>query len=235
MEVIINGTGGDVTENHYIKNNIPDSQLTNQVVELAKNGTPMITFGNGSSPKVMIIAGTHGNELPAQIAAMKLINNLSTSQIKGTIYIVPFVAPSNTAQNIRFWNGQNLNSVTNVADTPSNQIINKANQLQVNALGDFHSTTPGGVPGKNSIFCTKEPTYESYNIANYISQQSGFALIVYKQAGTEYPGAVEDVSNLAGIPAVTCEVLSPHGVVREGSVNESYSQMMDFLRYKNIV
>ncbi|MGZ7116267.1 MAG: deacylase, partial [Methanobacterium sp.] len=135
----------------------------------------------------------------------------------------------------RLWNGQNLNSVANVVDTPSNQIINKAKQLQVNALGDFHSTQPGGVPGKNSIFCSKEPTYESYNIANYVSQQSGFALIVYKQAGTEYPGAVEDVSNLAGIPAVTCEVLSPHGVVREGSVNESYSQMMDFLRYKNIV
>ncbi|MGZ7109208.1 MAG: hypothetical protein ACXVHW_09585 [Methanobacterium sp.] len=148
MEVIINGTGGDVTENHYIKNNIPDSQLTNQVVELAKNGTPMITFGNGSSPKVMIIAGTHGNELPAQIAAMKLINNLSTSQIKGTIYIVPFVAPSNTAQNIRFWNGQNLNSVTNVADTPSNQIMNKAKQLQSMRLEISILLRPAGFPVK---------------------------------------------------------------------------------------
>ncbi|MGZ7117841.1 MAG: hypothetical protein ACXVHS_10410, partial [Methanobacterium sp.] len=53
MEVIITGTGGDVTKNHYVKNNIIDSQLTNQLVELAKNGTPMITFGNGSDPKVM--------------------------------------------------------------------------------------------------------------------------------------------------------------------------------------
>ena len=235
MEVIVTGTGGDVTKNSNIKNNIPATSLSNQVVELAKSGTPMLTFGNGTGPKVMIIAGIHGNELPAQITAMKMINYLSANQIKGTVYIVPFAAPSSTALNTRLWNGQNLNSVANVAGTPSNQIINKAKQLGVNSLGDFHSTQPGGVPGKNAIFSTKAPTYESYNIANYVSQQSGSALIAYNQAGAEYPGAVEDVSNLAGIPAVTCEVLSSHGTVAAGSVDKSYSQMMAFLKYENII
>lgn len=235
MEVIVTGAGGDVTKNSYIKQNIPASQLSTQVTELAKSGTPMITFGDGSGPNVMITAGVHGNELPAQIAAMKMINYLSNHQIKGTIYIVPFVAPSNTAQNTRLWNGQNLNSVANVAGTPTNQIINKAKTLQLNELGDFHSTQPGGVPGRDSVFCTKNPTYESYNIANYISSQTGSAFIVYNLAGAEYPGAVEDVSNLAGIPAVTCEVLSPHGTVAAGSVDKSYNQMMAFLRYKNVI
>ena len=235
MEVIVTGTGGDVTRNSYIKNNVPSSQITSQVYSLAKSGTPMITFGNGTGPKVMIIAGVHGNELPAQIAAMKMINYLSTHQIKGTIYVVPFVAPSSTAQNTRLWNGKNLNSVANVAGTPTNQIINKAKGLKINDLGDFHSTQPGGVPGKNSVLCTKSPTYESYNIAKYISSQTGSSLIVYSRAGAEYPGAVEDVSNLAGIPAVTCEVLSSHGTVASGSVDKSYSQMMALLRYKSII
>lgn len=235
MEIIVSGTGGDVTRNSYIKNNIPSSQITSQVVSLAKSGTPMVTFGNGTGPKVMIIAGVHGNELPAQIAAVKMINYLNGKSIKGTVYIIPFVAPSSTAQNTRLWNGKNLNSVANVAGTPTNQIINKAKGLKINDLGDFHSTQPGGVPGKNSVLCTKSPTYESYNIAKYISSQTGSSLIVYSKAGAEYPGAVEDVSNLAGIPAVTCEVLSSHGVVASGSVDKSYNQMISLLKYKNIL
>ncbi len=235
MEVIVTGTGGDVTRNSYIKNNVPSSQITSQVYSLAKSGTPMITFGNGTGPKVMIIAGVHGNELPAQIAAMKMINYLNGRSIKGTVYVVPFAAPSSTAQNTRLWNGKNLNSVANVAGTPTNQIINKAKALQVNSLGDFHSTQPGGFPGKNSVFCTKSPAYESYNTAKYVSGQTGSALIAYNQAGAEYPGAVEDVSNLARIPAITGEVLSSHGIVASGSVDKSYSQMMAFLRYKNVI
>jgi hypothetical protein len=195
----------------------------------------MITFGNGTGPKVMIVAGVHGNELPSQIAILRLINYLNGRSIKGTIYIIPFVAPSSTAANTRFWNGKNLNSVANMAGTPTNQIINKAKQLGVNQLGDFHSSQPGGVPGKNSILCTKSPTYESYNIAYYVSRQSGSALIAANRAGVDYPGAVEDVSNLAGIPAVTCEVLSSHGSVASGSVDKSYSQMIAFLRYRGII
>jgi predicted deacylase len=235
MQVIISGTGGTVTKNYYIKKNIPKSQLTNQIVALSKKGTPMITFGDGSGPKVMIVAGVHGNELPSQIAAMRLINYLNGKQIKGTVYIVPFAIPANTAKKARYWKGKNPNSVANVAGTPTNKIVNLAKQLNVDALGDFHSSKPGGVPGRMAVFSTKNPTYESYNIASYISQQTGSALIVYDQAGAEYPGAVEDASNLDGIPAVTCEVLSPHGTVASGSADKSYNQMIALLKYKNII
>ena len=129
MKIIISGTGGTVTNNYYIKKNIPQSQLTSQIIALSKKGTPIIRFGNGSGPKVMIVAGVHGNELPSQIAAMKLINYLNGKHINGTVYIVPFVVPSSTAKNIRYWKGKNLNSVTNVAGTPTNKILNMAKKL----------------------------------------------------------------------------------------------------------
>jgi predicted deacylase len=235
MKVIISGTGGDVTKNSYIKKNIPKSQLTTKIVALSKKGTPMITIGNGSGPRIMIVAGVHGNELPAQIAAVKLANYLNGKKIKGTVYIVPFVVPSNTAKNVRYWKGKNLNSVSNVAGTPTNKILKLANKLKVNVLGDFHSTKPGGVPGKMAVFSTKKPTYESYNIAKYIKKKTGSALIVYTRAGAEYPGALEDASNLARIPAVTCEVLSSHGTVKSGSVTKSYNQMKALLKYKKII
>lgn len=235
MQVIISGTGGDVTKNYYIKNNIPKTQLSSQIVALAKKGTPMITIGNGTGPRVMIVAGVHGNELPAQVAVMRLINYLNGKQIKGTIYIIPFVAPSSTAKSTRFWNGKNLNSIANIGGTPTNKILVLAKQFKVNALGDFHSTKPGGVPGKTSVLYTKIPTYESYNIAKYVSKQTGSALIGDTKAGVAYPGALEDVTNLARIPAVTCEVLSPHGTLKYGSTTKSYTQMLAFLKYKKVI
>ncbi len=235
MKVIISGTGGTVTSNYYIKKNIPQTQLTRQIVALSKKGTPIIRFGNGSGPKVMIVAGVHGNELPSQIAALKLANYLKGKSINGTVYIVPFVVPSNTAKNIRYWKGKNLNRVANVAGTPTNKILNLAKRLNVGVLGDFHSTKPGGVPGKMAVFSSKHPTYKSYIIAKYISKRTGSSLIADNRAGVEYRGALEDTTNLAGIPAVTCEVLSPHGVVKSGSVTKSYNQMIALLKYKKII
>ena len=235
IEVIYSGTGGDITKNSLVYNSIPHTSITDQILAAAKKGTPMVTIGTGSGPKVMIVAGVHGNELPAVIAVMKLINDLSKKSMAGTIYVVPFAIPSNTVAVTRYWNGVNPNHVANQAGTPTNKIITMAKQLKVKALADFHSTQPGGVPGKNSILCTKYPTYESYKIALSISKQTGHSLIYEYQAGASYPGAVEDVCNLAKIPAVTCEVLSAHGTVASGSVTSSYNQMIAFLRYETLI
>ncbi len=231
MEILIPGTGGDVINNSYIREYVPNSSLTSQVFELAKHGTPIIIFGDGSYPRVMISAGIHGHELPAQIASIKLINYLTYTPIKGTVYIVPFVAPSSTAHNIRLWNGMNLNSVANISGTPSNLIVKKAKTLLVIAFGDFHSTQPGAVPGRDSVLCTKIPTYESFIMANYISQKSESELIWEDVAGKSYPGAVEDNANLAGIPTVTCEVLSPHGIATPITIQRSLDQMITLLKY----
>ena len=235
FDVIYTTTGGDISKNKLVYNNIPKSTITNQVISTAKKGTPMVTFGNGNSPKVMIVAGVHGNELPATVAAVKLINYLNSRSIKGTVCVVPFVVPSSTAKSSRFWKGLNLNTVANKAGTPTNQIVKRSKQIKVKALADFHSTQPGGYPGKNSILCTKSPTYESYRIASYISKKTGSSLIYENKAGVSYPGAVEDVSNLAKIPAVTCEVKSAHGTIASGSVTRSYNQMLWFLKYEGVI
>ena len=49
----------------------------------------MIKIGD-MHPKIMIIAGVHGNELPPQIAALWLAEELWGGNINGTVYIIPF-------------------------------------------------------------------------------------------------------------------------------------------------
>ena len=68
-------------------------------------------------------------------------------------------------------------------------------------------------------------------MANHISQDVGSEIISFDYAGSSYKGAIEDVCNLKGVPAVTCEVLCPFANVVSGSVEKSYSQMISFLTY----
>jgi predicted deacylase len=235
IEVVVSGTGGYVTSNSVMDANIPKNEAINRIVAAAVYGTPMVTFGDGTGPRILIVAGVHGNEFPASIAALRLINYLNGKSIKGTVYIIPFAIPYSTSVTSRYWQGENPNGVANIPGTPTNQIINLAQKLNVKAVGDFHSTQPGGVPGQTAALYSLQPTPESSVIASYISGQTGSALIGADQAGVDYPGAVEDVCNLLGIPAVTCEVLSPHGTLAAGSIETSFNQMIAFLNYNNIL
>jgi predicted deacylase len=235
IDIVIGGTGGYVTNNYLINTNIPQTTASYEVVSAATQGTPMLTLGDGNGQKVMIVAGVHGNEIPATIAAMDIISYLNGKSIHGTLYVIPFAIPYNSATLSRYWQGQNPNSVANIPGTITNQILNLARELNVDALGDFHSTQPGGVPGQNAAMYSYSPTYESYVIASYISSHTGSALIGAYQAGVDYPGALEDVCNLASIPAVTCEVRSSHGTVSSGSIEMSFNQMMAFLSYHNLI
>ncbi|MGZ7119661.1 MAG: hypothetical protein ACXVH2_08125 [Methanobacterium sp.] len=131
IDVIVAGTGGYVNNNIIIASYLPQTEETSKIFKTAVSGTPMITFSDGSGPKVMVVAGVHGNELPAQIAAINLINYLNNNPFRGTVYIIPFVIPSSSAVYPRYWNGMNLNSVVNVPGTPTNQILNLAIQLNV--------------------------------------------------------------------------------------------------------
>lgn len=177
--------------------------------------------------------------MSSQVAAMKLINNLNKlekeKRIKGTIYVIPFTAPKATASNVRFFNGKNLNSIANKEGTPTNNIIKFAKTNEIDAAGDFHCSQPGGVPGKNIILGTKYPTAKSAKMAIAISKLTGHPYKNENIAANSYPGALEDNLNLNGIPAVTCEVKSPHGKIASGSISASYKQMIAFLKYnKNI-
>lgn len=234
VDIINHHTGGDIRKNPILTSYLPRTVLTNRILDNARHGTPMITFGDGYGPKVFIVAGVHGNELPANAAAMNLINYLNGKYVKGTIYIVPFAIPKTTSHNTRYWYGKDPNDLANIMGSPTNLMVKKAKKLGVHALGDFHSTQPGGRPGMDSSLCTMKPTFKSYLMAKYIAMKSGSTLIADRVAGKEYPGALEDVCNLMGIPSVTCEVLISKGKLTRSRVNKSILQMLAFLEYNRI-
>lgn len=228
------GTGGDLTKNSVIMNNIDNTTLTQKVLESSKNGTVLLTFGNGNGKKIFINAGVHGNELSSIAAAFKLINtlsNLDQSKINGTIYVICDLCPASAATSTRYFNGVNLNSAASTEGTISNNLIKIAESLNIEILGDYHCTMPGGTPGANTVFGTYAPTSESATIASYISNKCSVSKIIYSYAGVEYTGAVEDVCNLNGIAAVTCEVVTSHGTIASGSLEKSYNMMISLLQY----
>jgi uncharacterized protein len=66
-------------------------------------------------------------------------------------------------------------------------------------------------------------------------QKTEFELISEDLAGKSYPGAVEDNANLAGIPTVTCEVLSPHGIAHPTPHTKVTKSMITLLKYTKTI
>ena len=187
----------------------------------------------------MVIAGIHGNEIPSQIAAINLIHKLvdidKKDRINGTVYVIPFSAPKSTMVNSRFFNGVDLNRVVSLKDSLSNHILNKIKELKIKSVGDFHSTAPNSIPGKEGIFCTMKPSPESFQLGKYIANTIKTELLFYNNAGTAYQGTIEDECNMIGIPAVTCEVLSPNGIADKLTYERSLEQMVSYLSYFGII
>ena len=228
-------SGADVTKNKSIKKNIPHSSLVKKMVKAAKKGTPVIRFKGGNGKTVFITAGVHGNELSSQVAAMKLIAKLKNTPINGTVYVMPFMNPKATAKNVRNYHGVNLNSKANVKGTISYKTVKLIVKFKCSAYGDFHCTKPGGKPGKNVAMGTYSPTPQSAVMAKYIAKKSKVKYLIYKRAGSEYPGALEDMVSLKGIPAVTCEVITPHGKIAKGTPATSLSMMNSFLKFNSLI
>jgi hypothetical protein len=228
-------SGANVLKNKRIKANVPKSALVRKIIKLAKSGTPVIKFKGGKGKVVFITAGCHGNEIPSQVAAMKLIKYLETHYIKGTVYVMPFMNPKGTAANVRDYKGIHLNKKANKKGTISYKTVKLIKKFKCDAYGDFHATRPGGKPGKNLVFGSYKPTKKSATIAKYIAKNAKVKYKIYKRAGVEYPGALEDEVNLKGIPAVTCEVISPHGKIKKGSVSKSLLMMKTLLKYNKII
>ena len=228
-------SGANVLRNQRIKANVPNSALVRKIIRLARYGTPLIKFKGGNGKVVFITAGCHGNEIPPQVAAMKLIQYLQTHSIKGTVYVMPFMNPKGTAANVRDYKGIHLNKLAHKKGTISYKTVQLIKRFRCDAYGDFHSTRPGGKPGKNLVFGSYKPTKKSAAIAKYIANNAKVKYKIYKKAGVEYPGALEDEVNLKRIPAVTCEVLSPHGKIRKGAVSKSLLMMKTLLKYNKIL
>ncbi|MBO7212207.1 MAG: succinylglutamate desuccinylase/aspartoacylase family protein [Methanobrevibacter sp.] len=228
-------SGANVLKNKRIKANVPNSALVRKIIKFAKSGTPVIKFKGGKGKVVFITAGCHGNEIPSQVAAMKLIKYLETHYINGTVYVMPFMNPKGTAANVRDYKGVHLNKKANKKGTISYKTVKLIKKFKCDAYGDFHATRPGGKPGKDLVFGTYKPTKKSATIAKYIAKNAKVKYKIYKKAGVEYPGALEDEVNLKGIPAVTCEVISHHGKIKKGSVSKSLLMMKTLLKYNKIL
>lgn len=225
---------GNIGDNDILKKDISSSISSKILIKIAKKGTPLVQLGNGN-PKVMLIAGVHGNELPPQIALLNLIERLRDSKLNGTVYIIPFAAPAATMNNSRWWDGADLNRAASKEGSITYKILELIQELELDAVADFHSTKIGSNPGRESVFCTKNPCCESHEIAQFITKKTSAELICYNNAGTMYNGALEDECNIWGIPAVTCEVVSENGQITPGSTQKSLMQMESYLRYFKII
>ena len=234
LEIISHESGGFISANRNIFNNIDLSANSKFILNQAIKGTPMVKIGEGF-PTVMLVAGVHGNELAPQIAALKLIDSIFNLELNGTVYIVPFASPKSTMDNSRYFDGIDLNRSTHLPHSITNLILKKAKELNVSAIGDFHSSAPNSNPGKEGVFCTQNPCSNSFLIADFISKKVGSEKIIYPMAGIPFKGALEDESNLGQIPAVTCEVLSAIGYSNEKICKRSYMQMIAFLEYFDII
>ena len=208
MSYLCDFSGGYISRNKNLFSRIELTDLNKFILEKSVFGTPIFKMGDGGN-KILIISGIHGNELPPQSANLKLMNDLINKDLSHTIYFIPVAAPKSSMNNERTFNSIDLNRSAHINDSLSNLILKAALSLGINFVGDFHSTAYNSNPGFESIFSSKAPSPESYLIANYISKDVGSEMISFDFAGSSYKGAVEDVCNLKGIPAVTCEVLCP--------------------------
>jgi len=231
---IAQDTGGDITLNQELMARVQLGKIGKPLIEAAKKGTPLLKFGSGT-PRLLLCAGIHGNELPPQVAFFRLLNQLPDEKIKGTVYIIPLSIPYATMKNSRRFKGWDMNRKTFKEGSISNTLLKTAHSLKIEAAADFHSTQPQSNPGIESVFCSKKPCYDSFKIAEHITTQTSSKIIPQEQAGTLYGGALEDELNIIGIPAVTCEVVSRNGKVDSGSVERSLLQMESFLGYFNVI
>ena len=230
MDYISDFSGGFISKNTKLLEKLELNSLTQFILEKSVYGTPIFKLGNKGN-KILILSGIHGNELPPQIANVYLLNELVGKNLNHTLFFIPFASPKSTMNNERTFNARDLNRSAHINDSLSNLIIQKIDELGINFVGDFHSTAYNSNPGFEAVFSSKSPSPESFLMANYISLDVGCETIAFDFAGSSYKGAVEDVSNLKGIPAITGEVVSPFANVATGSVERSYAQMKSFLSY----
>ena len=228
------GNKGDVSKIKLIKKNMPNNKWVKWAVKATKKGLPLLKFQGGEGKVIFMTAGVHGNELSSQVAAMKMIKYLAKNPIKGTVYIIPFVNIKAISHKVRH-TGVDYNRVAHKSGTISNKIVKLVSKYGCDAYGDFHTTQPGGVPGKNIVMGSKSPAKICNAMTNYIAKYAKVHKRIYKYAGEQYPGALADNVNKKGIPGVICEVMLPHNTVTTKTVKTSYAMMKALLKFNSMI
>lgn len=226
------GLTGDVSHSGLIKSNMPNNVWIKKIVAATREGVPLLTIKGGPGKVAFMTAGVHGNELNSQVAAMKMIDYLTTHPIKGTVHIVPFVNVKAISQKVRLTN-YDFNRVAHRTNTVSNNLMNMMFRLKCDYYGDFHTTVSPGVPGINVVLGYTTSSV-GISLTNYIANNAKVNKIFY-YAGEKYRWSLADWSNYKGTPAVICEVISPVNVVSAGATNLSFKQMTYFLKFGSII
>lgn len=192
--------GGNVLANPTISQNIPKTDLSNQIFQMSKNGSVILKFGNGNGPKLLMSVGIHGNEPQANIAAMKYLEFIKDKQFNGTLYVIPFDIPRDTALNIRYYNGLDPNWNANIAGTPGWKIVQFAKNNKINYLLDVHSG--GGVGNNGYIYINQYSTTPEKNWVSYIKSKT------YSSTGfnmADSAGMIRVSAHHYGINSITLE------------------------------
>ncbi|MCQ2970983.1 Succinylglutamate desuccinylase / Aspartoacylase family protein [Methanobrevibacter gottschalkii] len=225
---------GDVSKINLIKKNMPNNTWVKKAVAATKKGIPLLKFKGGKGKIVFMTAGVHGNELSSQVAAMKMIKYLSDNPISGTVYIMPFVNVKAIAKKVRYTD-KDYNRIASSSGTIPNKIVKLVVKYKCNSYGDFHTTKPGGAPGKDIVMGSKSLKSKSADLTNYIAKKCKVNKRIYSHIGQEYPGALFENVNKKGITSVICEVALPHNTVTTKTVKTSFNMMKYLLKYNSVI
>lgn len=223
--------GGDVLNNPEISQNIPKTYLSNQIFNMAKKGSVVLKFGNGKGPKTLISAGIHGNEEEANIAAMKYIEYIKNKRFNGTLYIIPFALPRDTALNSRNYKGQDPNRIANIKGTPGYNIIQFARNKGVQYFLDVHS---GSQVGSKGYIFRNEPneapklTTAEKNWSDYIRYKTGCPIAT--NTAPEFPGMIRNCAKIFSINTLCFEV-ERDTIPTMTSANVEYKMIMAAAEY----
>lgn len=228
------GNKGDVSKAYLIRTNIPDNVWVKKMVEATKQGNPIIIIQGANSKRVFMTSGVHGNELAPQIAAMKTIDYLTKTPVKGTVYFMPFVNIKAITNHVRLTD-YDYNRIAHKKGTVSNNIVNLIVKYKCTNYADFHSTVRPGIPGQNIILGYKSPAKKCIDLTNYLSKDCKVNKRLYSYAGQVYAWSLADRVNYRGTPAVICEVISPVNKASPQSISLSYKMMHSYLKYNSLI
>ncbi len=219
--------GGNVQANPEISQNIPKTSLSNQIFTMTKKGSVVLKFGNGKGPKLLVSAGIHGNEEEANIAVMKYLEYVKTKSFNGTLYIIPFAIPMDTALNSRNYKGQDPNRIANIKGTPGYNIIQFARNNGVQYFLDVHSGSQVGSKGYIFISNPSTLTAKEKNWSNYIKSKTSCYV---STNGADDVGMVRNCAKNYGINTITFEV-ERDSIPTMTSVNVEYKMIQAAVNY----
>ena len=130
MAYISNFSGGYISRNRILLENLELNRMTQFILEKSVYGTPIFKLGDGGN-KLLILSGIHGNELPGQIANVRILNELAGGDLNHTLFFIPFAAPKSTMNNERTFNSMDLNRSAHIKNSLSNLIVQAVLDLKI--------------------------------------------------------------------------------------------------------